>query len=42
MVNNKDIYYEVRNTMVRGSRLENTEGAALVVVYTGKETKMLK
>ena len=39
---NEKIYFDIKNTAIRGARLKNTNFIYGVVIYTGNETKIMK
>ena len=39
---NEKIYFDIKNTAIRGARLKNTNFIYGIVIYTGNETKIMK
>ena len=39
---NEKIFFDIKNTAIRGTRLKNTNFIYGIVIYTGKETKIMK
>ena len=39
---NEKIFFDIKNTAIRGSRLKNTNFIYGIVIYTGNETKIMK